>query len=232
MTEMKLKCPSLNTTSFDLKDYFAENPVCREERQYAHWLACCLQNSESKTKQQICDVIGQVDRIVQIHFEVSMMRDLWNACSLDGRSEFNKKLFRFVKNEVLAENQYKHPNFWDSPPLMRWMMNAKPDIALLIEANRELRLYFIECKYQSGEDKYSDRTTSPIYRCSQCEVQEKISGFLCSDEEHFGLGIKFEGRKILSSDKIIKVKFVSGDINQQSEWVEVSIKKMRDELGI
>ena len=224
--------PSLNTTSFDLKDYFAAMPICREERQYACWLTSCLQNSESDVRKTVCEKFKKPYKIIQMHFEVSIMRDFWNACSLESRGEFNKKLLRFTKSEVPVENQYKHPNFWDSPPLMRWMMNAKPDIALLVEENGELRLYFIECKYQSGEDKYIDRTTSPNYLCSQCDVQKSILDFLCSDEEDFGLGIKFEGRKILSSDDIIKVRFVSGDMKPQHGWVGIPINKMKDELGI
>lgn len=230
---------SYQVASFDLKDYFAENPVCREERQYAHWLACCLQNSESEMQKQICNIIGQVDRIVQTHFEVSMMRDLWNACSRHERIMFNNKLLRYCKREELDKNYDKHPNFWDSPPLMRWMMNAKPDIALLVQKQGEFWLYFIECKYKSKEDVYVERSTDQKFEKTQCDVQKAILNFLCGDDEASGLGIKFEGNKIKPGNDIIKVQFVDenernqlGNYNQAGDCVQIPIRKLMIELGL
>lgn len=97
----------------------------------------------------------------------------------------------------------KHINGWSGMekkyrnPLAKWMMNVKPDIALLLKRRGikrdEYRLHFIECKYTSGLDSYpalvgvKDKN-GKVTECrrligSQLQIQEMILEFLCKQME-------------------------------------------------
>ncbi len=81
-----------------------------------------------------------------------------------------------------AEGDFgKHINGWSKPeriyrnPVARWMMNTKPDVALLLKRKGvkrpSYRLFMIECNYLSGEEVYPayvgvyDKTGEKLKEC-------------------------------------------------------------------
>ena len=145
---------------FDLDNYFnIENPICREERQYAHFLATKLEQNDENIVGKLRNELG-FSTIVQVYFECTFMRDYWCA----NKEKYNKKLKLYLKekkqiNEWETEKENKetnHPNYWEkSHPYARWMTNAKPDIGLFVKNDKEkYTLHFLECKYLSEEDIY------------------------------------------------------------------------------
>ena len=69
--------------------------------------------------------------------------------------------------------------------IVRAMMNAKPDLAVLYEEKDKRKLLFIECKYESYEDYYkyySNYDESEIEKepISQTTIQGYIADFLCN----------------------------------------------------
>lgn len=65
---------------------------------------------------------------------------------------------------------------------IKYMMNSKPDIAVVCEKDGRKILRFIECKFESGESKYGDEP--------QTVIQSKIADFICNDlcKEYFNGG--------------------------------------------
>lgn len=66
---------------------------------------------------------------------------------------------------------------------VKWMMNAKPDIAVIyhIRENAQKFLLLIECKFGSGESSYSYKDKNGnTERMSQRKVQYSIAEFLCN----------------------------------------------------
>lgn len=66
---------------------------------------------------------------------------------------------------------------------VRWMMNAKPDIAVIyrIGESEQRVLMFLECKFESKEDYYlcnaEEKSEKNYYK--QTEIQWRIADFLC-----------------------------------------------------
>ena len=82
--------------------------------------------------------------------------------------------------QLKLENLDEYKNFFE---YIKCMMNAKPDIAVLGEQSGDKVLIFLECKFESREDKYcKDKSFDIKYRgfqmskCSTCKLEE-----MCKD---------------------------------------------------
>lgn len=72
---------------------------------------------------------------------------------------------------------------------IKCMMNSKPDIAVIgVNKNKEHVLIFLECKFESGEDKYCKDKSFKIkhhsfydIECTTCELEEKCKK--CKEKE-------------------------------------------------
>lgn len=64
--------------------------------------------------------------------------------------------------------------------LIRSMMNAKPDLAVIYVLDDSLYLKFIECKFESAEDRYTDKDKEICF--SQTEIQWHIARFLYEND--------------------------------------------------
>ena len=194
------ECIVENVTK-DLKDYLAGEYICREERQYAYYLAKKLKENNNVIKNRI-DLHDE--EIIEVFYEATVMRDYW-FCD---KENFNERLRKYLKdheNEI-GEKVKNHPNYWkQSHPLARWMMNAKPDIALLTENKGVYTLHFIECKYLSKVDRYK----CDDYSALQTDVQEKILVFLCNYYE-----IQYENEKV-EAGEVKLVTFVKDKSEQK-----------------
>ena len=163
-------------------------PTCREERQYAHILAQLLWHDRDYRQ----GLLPEADCICDIFYEVSIMRDYWHC----QRERFNRALTQFVIRElggaidVSSDHPGAHANFWShGHPLARWMMNAKPDLAIVYQAKGKAEartLAFIECKYQSREATYFDKASG--YTKRQSAIQRCILDFLTSEDSGFSYG--------------------------------------------
>ena len=185
-----------NDLALYLPSEAGENPpICREERQFAHRLATWLELGVGADL-----VVGERSKQVDWHnvqsvfFEATIMRDYWAASD---RKNFNEILYKYVEkidNEFTTEKygaiskiENKHPNHWEKcHPLARWMMNAKPDLAVL---TKDYMLHFIECKYESNEDQYSSK--DGFFKRSQIAVQEYILDFAVNELE-----MTYNGNKV------------------------------------
>ena len=85
-----------------------------------------------------------------------------------------------AKEQILRDIKYK--------AIVRAMMNAKPDLAVIYEDMGKRKLLFLECKYLSKEDDYSyyidinpeiDKNQKKG-KIQQTEVQAYIADFLCN----------------------------------------------------
>ncbi len=110
----------------------------------------------------------------------------------------------------------KHLNGWSGKermyrnPLARWMMNVRPEIAILLKRRgikrTELRMHFVDCHYLSGADTYpamigrqkEDGTLIGCKRlvCTKQQVEQYMLEFLCeTPTESYAdtLGMKWYG---------------------------------------
>jgi hypothetical protein len=154
-------------------------PLCREERQYAHFLAKKIEDEKEASLRPVTNKLGLSEETVQgVYYEATLMRDFWDG----NRKAFNKLLCEYAENKKWPQfpdvKETIHPNKWcKSHPYVRWMMNAKPDIALLtLTKTREHKLYFLECKYLSRVDTYK---AAGVDNMKQIQLQERILEFLC-----------------------------------------------------
>lgn len=115
----------------------------------------------------------------------------------------------------------------DEKLLLRSMMNAKPDIAVIYEEGNKNYLLFLECKFESGEDYYKDSENKEIEHLSQREVQWHIADFLTSSDEEKGCHMKYKGKEVNCS---LWMKEEEG--KRKSVKVEFCRKKHDDRLEI
>ncbi len=205
------KCDGVDD-EFILNKYL-NNTICREERQYALFLASGLKRNNSALKDMLrlstCEIL-------EVFYEATLMRDYW--CR--NRVAFNELLRDFAENEKKLDseigsngNEKYHANYWKKKhPLACWMMNAKPDIAVLYKAKdyKVPTLSFIECKYLSRVDNYyyngKDR-----FEYTQVKLQGLILEFLCNE-----LKLKYSLEndnqiEEVNKGKMLLARFVNGD---------------------
>lgn len=197
----------------DLKDYLSDrNSVCREERQYALYLFNEL------CDQGRIDIDGSSYEIVECYYEVSILRDYFEQA--DDKRGFNLKLIDHSRANCNAPEKLKdavrpfdikkldkHINVlkdedWKNigTKLPLYIINAQPDIGLILKRENRFFLCFIECKYCSGFSKYPTKDVNREYlgddgrKYDQLEVQRLIADFICSEEA--GLGMRYHGKKL------------------------------------
>jgi len=207
---------------FDLKRYLNNDScICREERQYAFYLADKIK--DGFYTQQIFGCDKEDIEILDVFYEVAIMRDYLYEYGKKFNDIFIPYLQDKLKKLNIAEKEYplpkendperaNHANHWTSPhPLAQWMMNAKPDIAVLYKKEKKVHLMFIECKYTSEQDTYKKNG----FTLGQVETQEYILEFLCNymkygDESG---NIVNEGVKLVKFLKSEKVESDGEDIH-------------------
>jgi len=209
---------------------YLDSAICREERQYALFLANGLKKCNSLMKDMLelknCEVLEAFE-VLDVFYEATLMRDYW--CR--NRSKFNEKLRNFAKEKKKWGNQLSehgreeknHANYWAKKhPLACWMMNAKPDLAVLYKKNynESPTLSFIECKYLSRVDNYYYEDDNNRLKCSQVELQELILKFLCNDLELKYSLENGEKHVIVNQGEVLIARFVSGS----SEPDEMKVK--------
>lgn len=102
-----------------------------------------------------------------------------------GHNEFS------IKGGVLSEEEIK-----EIKSEIQYMMNAKPDIAVIYMEEKTKKLLFLECKFESKESFYGSKKTKKVRR-SQREIQWKIADFLCNNylkREGIGLSDSMKGK--------------------------------------
>lgn len=211
------KINTINENKNLLNNYFhPRNPICREERQYSFMLSKLLKSNNDEIKDKLGFNSSRYE-VIQVYYEVTFMRDFW-AINNKSKKEFNKLLFEYVDNYIEKEKIKKlgmkigskdtnHANYWSSThPIAKWMMNAKPDIGVLLYDKQEdiIKLYFIECKYLSSVDKYEDKEND--IESDQLFIQGLILDFLC---ENYKLKYKYNSNlyDVKKGDKVELVKF-------------------------
>ncbi len=203
---------------FDLNEFInGENSICREERQYALFLYNLL------WEKRFISVRDEKDpyNIVELFYEVSFLRDYFYKCKeTEEKALFNKKLISFSKEncktkqngdlQINEDTLSKHVNsfrkndeIWDriGTKLPQYLMNAQPDLGLILEKDENYYLCFIECKYKSGFGKYPSDGKVELdgdevngeKGYDQMEVQEKMLNFLCGQDIPDGLHVKYKG---------------------------------------
>lgn len=111
-----------------------------------------------------------------------------NQCKTRDEDSFNSKLIQYVHKKEsgsdepipylggeynLGHNEIDCDDLSDKEKyIIRCMMNAKPDIAVIYNEDGIRNLLFLECKFESGEDSYNSGE-------KQTKIQWKIAEFLC-----------------------------------------------------
>lgn len=132
----------------------------------------------------------------------------------------------------------KHINGWSGKerayrnPLARWMMNVRPDIAVLLKRRgikrTELRMHYVDCHYLSGVDtypaligRYDEKGAVLGCRkivCTKQQVEQYALEFLCeapTTEYNDTIGMKWWGpakeseTPVVDSGIVIETGFVS-----------------------
>lgn len=212
------------TTKFNINTYLdKENSICREERQYALF----LYNNIKNEKKEILDKLSIKGNIVDIYFEVSLMRDFW----YENKIEFNRLLKEYVNEEFKDVSEFKigldegmHANGWEKKNCYAIkMMNAKPDIGFITYYDSKYRLYFIECKYESIEGTYTCTCGGNCKTLKQTEVQEYILDFISKNFKYINQN---QEESLLKGD-VIKVKFYSGkQRTHENGYINIDIRSI------
>ena len=181
-----------NKICCDIENYISDkDSICREERQYALFLCNVLRyykRSDGKVK-NIFDACGIPSgaEIENVFYEAAFMRDYFHKSRDDKKDSFNKKLISFVSDKKfeytgdeinLGRNKFECKDLpKDKMYTAKWMMEAKPDLAVIYKKENEKYLLFIECKFESGESIYK----AEDFSLSQRQIQWKIAQFLCKE---------------------------------------------------
>ncbi|MCM1257100.1 MAG: hypothetical protein NC307_04525 [Roseburia sp.] len=108
---------------------------------------------------------------------------------------------------------------------VRWMMNAKPDIAVIYRtSDGQNYLLFLECKFNFGESSYSyeDETGKQVMK--QSEIQWRVADFL---KQYLG-GIEVANCKKEKRSQL--VKFVRKDKKEDNEIQIEDLIEMNKEM--
>lgn len=158
----------------------------------------------------------------------------------DSNRSFNTKLIEYVigQKQVLGiSHERKEVNWGHNAALIdcsrlsdkekkeigrtiQHMMNAKPDIAVIYSENKQRKLLFLECKFESGERSYERD-------CTQSDIQWKIADFLCKyylKEESVAVSDKMKNRKSCF------VKFVRKKAEKTNEIQIKDLIRLNDEI--
>lgn len=87
---------------------------------------------------------------------------------------FNAKLLKYATGSDKSYIGEEYNLGARGSGLVKEMMNAAPDIAVVYREDDKKYLLFIECKFESGEDTYKSGN-------KQCHVQWCIADFLCKN---------------------------------------------------
>ncbi|TVR56920.1 MAG: hypothetical protein EA426_12955 [Spirochaetaceae bacterium] len=221
-----------------------EEPVCREERHYAHLLASRLHEHDGNDALKLA--LGLNGTVVEVMYEATLMRDFWADRSKKGRDEFTRLLKDYVKaylnqhEAILTESDGfdwdaepsvpgRFPTTGNAHPLVRWMMRAKPDIGVLwvpTEHTHGPTLTFFECKYKSGLSTYREDGFSMRQDC----VQSCILEFLCNN-----LGLRYnDGTRddlAVRAGAVVPVQFFVGEAEKKRKnEVAISIADLTHAL--
>lgn len=101
-----------------------------------------------------------------------------------GRTYINDILTDMIKNET-NKDVIKKIKRVERAGIM---MNIKPDIAIIYERAGNVYLRFLECKFESSEDRYSDSEDDSI---TQTKAQMWVGEFLCGQ-----LKVKYEKKDL------------------------------------
>lgn len=91
--------------------------------------------------------------------------------------------------------------------MAKYMMNSKPDIAVIYKDDGKVYLQFLECKFESKEKKFD-------YNITQTQIQTLIAKFICKEY----------GSYSYEENGVIK-----GDILKEKEAVEVDFTRMEQD---
>lgn len=98
------------------------------------------------------------------------------------------------------------------------LMNVKPDIAVIFKIGGKLYLKFLECKFESSEDKYDGFTT-------QSEAQSMVGDFLCNYLE-----IKYEDQIVTKCETKL-VYFRRNSEDGESDKIRINeLIKLNNEI--
>jgi hypothetical protein len=151
----------------------------------------------------------------------------------DDDESFNQKLLEYLlsvddirivgdknigHNEIdkIYQGKLKHD---DKITMARYMMNSKPDIAVIYRIEKDFYLLFLECKFESNEDKRNLGKG----KISQSKIQYEIANFICSHEEYGA----YEGKqlKVASAMKNKKASILVG-FSRKEETEKINIKNL------
>lgn len=218
-------------SNYDLVNYLSFPPICKEERQFALCFANKLENKDPVIIKRLMDrgLLLERDIIEKVYFEVAIMRDYWNS----NKKVFNEALLDYVTsnpekfpvNIKLNTDGHKidegcelHANSWTPPnAIARWMMNAKPDIGLIIKRQGKCILSFIECKYTSNEVPYKHEEVEGSLK--QTELQEIILDFIVNKLE-----AKYN-EESLEKGQVRLVRFIHENRSNDNE-IEINVKDL------
>ncbi len=229
-----------NEKKYDIKSFIEDDhSICREERQYAVFLYAILRKYKKFTQREgkeyvekifeACGLKGDKIEIENVFYEATFMRDFFARIREDGEDSFNSKLIGYLYKEnpdtiksweieernlgrwlAGCRDKLKEKGPKIDPQKLQYMMNAKPDIAVIYHEGGKRKLLFLECKFESGESYYGEGDD----RISQTRVQGMVAEFLC---EHILDGVEVsEKMKKEDNDKGTyyqsnTVKFVKKD---------------------
>lgn len=236
---------------YDIKSFIKDdNSICREERQYAVFLYDILRKYKKFTQREgkehvekIFEACGLKDDKIEIEnvfYEATFMRDFFAKIRKDGNDSFNSKLIGYLYKEnpdTIKSWGIKERNLgrWladcndalkekapeiDSKKL-QYMMNAKPDIAVIYEKDEQKELLFLECKFESDESYYGEGDD----KISQTKVQGMVAEFLC---QHilYGVGVSEKMKKKDNDDRAYcqshTVRFVKKDPDPNKGEIQIS----------
>jgi hypothetical protein len=179
-----------------------EFSICREERQYALYLYNVLKKYRKKEERtgnvkvkdifDMCKIPSEAT-VKDVFYEVTFMRDIFEKDRKIKNEEkrFNENLQEYLELGVKDIKKVIDKNLGhiktaeieehglvndDKMTMARYMMNSKPDIAVIYELDETFYLLFLECKFESPEDK------RPLgnKKIGQTQIQYNIAKFICN----------------------------------------------------
>lgn len=151
--------------------------------------------------------------------------------SLEMESNLGQNEKEFEKIKIVIEGLDESDKEWIKYRV-KWMMNARPDIAVVYhigEENAQKFLLFIECKFLSKESSYPYYCENrKVENVKQRRVQWMIAKFLCNYLNKNNRN-EMELSPSMEEDKSRLVKFVRKDVKEGEILIERLIK-LNDEI--
>lgn len=172
---------------------------------------CCIVDSDKSFNKKLIQYIMQIPHLKELCEKEQNIKDL------DKYNEINLGLNdMYFSSYGVSSEGIEYIEMY-----AKYMMNVKPDLAVIYKEEGKKYLLFLECKFESAESAYKDKITNG--KIWQRDVQWYVADFLC--KHYLNKEGIFISNAMISNEKGGKSRLVQL-VRKEPKENEIEISKL------